>query len=177
MDELDQSLQEFQRSPEKIKAQVKQILQDLEGKIPPINIEDVEFSWERLGKRVLGRHHFRFRRSTGKTWEHHLMFNSVFEETSIPKKTLSHELAHCLACKWKGYEQSGRGYYWGYIMICLGLEPSRLATKDASEQFSEARKIRTMPQYKFELCPKCGTEQMLERDNTHYKCPECSTIV
>ena len=176
--ELEQSLQEFQKSPEKIKSQVKQILKELEGKIPSnLGVEDVKFSWENLGQRVLGRHAYRYNKITGKTWNHHLMFNSVFEGTSIPPETLSHELAHCLACRWKGYMESGHSFYWGYIMICLGYEPSRSCSQDSSIQFSQAKQISTMPQYKFELCPKCGVEQMLERENTHYKCPECGAII
>jgi len=41
------------------------------------------------------------------------------------EETLVHELAHYTAYNWK--RESGHGYYWGFVVILLGFEPSRLA--------------------------------------------------
>lgn len=41
------------------------------------------------------------------------------------KETLVHELAHYTAYNWK--KERGHGYYWGFVVIFLQFEPSRLA--------------------------------------------------
>jgi hypothetical protein len=41
------------------------------------------------------------------------------------KETLVHELAHYTAYNWK--KERGHGYYWGFVVIFFGYEPSRLA--------------------------------------------------
>jgi hypothetical protein len=46
-------------------------------------------------------------------------------EGSDFKETLVHELAHYTAYVWK--KERGHGYYWGFVTIFLGHEPSRLA--------------------------------------------------
>lgn len=45
------------------------------------------------------------------------------------QETLAHELAHHIAFTLRG--EQGHGYYWGYALIILGYEPSRLATSGA----------------------------------------------
>ena len=173
-----ETIEEFQKTDQyQIRKQANQVLSALKGKIPAhLNLDDVKFSYNLGGERTLGQVSYRFNRMTNVCHEFQVKYNLAFKATSIPQPTLIHEIAHVLAMKWKGYSESGHGFYWGYICIALGQEPSRLAEPTESAEFSKAKKISRSEPFLFDMCKTCGHETMSELSGTEYICEECHTI-
>jgi len=94
-------------------------------------------------------------------------------------ETLTHELAHALAYRWKGRGGHGHSYYWGYFMIAMGLEPDRVASEEKGRTFRKGKEVRNLPRFKFFICinHNCKShkqEVMAELIDFEYHCPDCN---
>lgn len=90
-------------------------------------------------------------------------------------ETLTHEIAHIIAYRWKGKGEFGHGFYWGYIMIAMGYEPARLQNQEKSRAVWAADKLEGLPQFEFTDCDQCGVARMFEINDLKgvYVCTEC----
>lgn len=93
-------------------------------------------------------------------------------------RSLVHELAHLGAMRWKGYAESGHGFYWGYLMIAMGYEPSRCITTEESITLHRAKVAYTKPQVIFEDCAVCKMAQIFNMDPKDFKyhCESCGGV-
>jgi hypothetical protein len=87
------------------------------------------------------------------------------------KETLTHELAHVYAYRWA--DEHWHGYYWGYIMICMGYEPSKLASFEKSNAVRRANELNKLSRFELLTCGNCKKEVMAELINYVYTCPDC----
>jgi len=86
--------------------------------------------------------------------------------------TLSHELAHLGAIRWM--KEQGHGYYWSYLMIAMGYEPSRNVPSENLKQIKKARVAENQPQFKFMWCNSCGKDKLFELwEDFEYHCQSC----
>lgn len=174
--ELTEALGEFVETDHyQIAKDSKPIIDRMQSRMPvKISWEGLTYGYLRNGttRTIANIHYYRsnFNRPI------RISLNPVYQDPNLKEdrtQSLTHELAHLGAMRWKG--ETGHGFYWGYLMIAMGYEPSRCIDTPTSDRLRKAQRAMEKPQTIFEDCPVCEEATFFEMGSDYkYHCKNCN---